>query len=102
MAIVRAPLKTAAAIKCSRRRVIIFNPGTHKQEWHTVNGTRREAEAFRRQQKTRLASGRLHRQDRSAHLRRGRRDVPERACGSRSAHQHPCVLSDGLQVPLAT
>lgn len=57
MAIQKAPLKTDAASKCTRWRVILYNPATHKQEWHTVNGTRREAEAFERQQKTRLASG---------------------------------------------
>jgi integrase len=57
MAIQRAPLKTDTAGKCSRWRVILYNPNTHKQDWHTVNGTRREAEAFERQQKTRLASG---------------------------------------------
>jgi integrase len=57
MAIIRAPLKTDAAGKSSRWRVIIFNPARHKQEWHTVSGTRRDAEAFERQQKSRLASG---------------------------------------------
>jgi len=57
MAIVKAPLKTDAAAKCSRWRVIIFNPGRHKQEWHTINGTRKDAQAFERQQKDRLASG---------------------------------------------
>jgi integrase len=57
MAIVKAPLKTDSSGKCSRWRVIIFNPGTHKQEWHTVNGTRRDAEGFERQQKSRLVSG---------------------------------------------
>jgi integrase len=57
MAIIRAPLKTDATGKCSRWRVIIFNPARHKQDWHTVNGTRRNAEAFERQQKSRLASG---------------------------------------------
>jgi hypothetical protein len=57
MAISKAPLKTDAASKCTRWRVILYNPATHKQEWHTVNGTRREAEAFERQQKNRLASG---------------------------------------------
>jgi len=57
MAIQKAPLKTDAASKCTRWRVILYNPATHKQEWSTVNGTRREAEAFERQQKTRLASG---------------------------------------------
>lgn len=57
MAIMRAPLKSDAAGKCSRWRVILYNPDTHKQEWHTVNGTRRDAEAFERAQKTRLASG---------------------------------------------
>jgi integrase len=57
MAILKAPLKADAAGKCSRWRVILYNPTTHKQEWHTVNGTRRDAEAFERQQKTRVASG---------------------------------------------
>lgn len=57
MAIQRAPLKTDAASKCSRWRVILYNPATHKQEWHTVSGNRRDAEAFERQQKNRLASG---------------------------------------------
>jgi len=57
MAIVRAPLKTDAAGKCTRWRVILYNPATHKQEWHTVGGTRRDAEAFERTQKTRQASG---------------------------------------------
>ena len=57
MAIVRAPLATDPPSKCSRWRVVLYNPGTHKQEWHTVNGTRRDAESFERQQKTRLASG---------------------------------------------
>ncbi len=57
MAIIRAPLKTDPASKCSRWRVILYNPVTHKQEWHTVSGTRRDAEAFERAQKTRVASG---------------------------------------------
>jgi integrase len=57
MAIIRAPLKSDPASKCTRWRVILYNPVTHKQEWHTVNGTRRDAEGFERAQKTRLASG---------------------------------------------
>ena len=57
MAITRAPLKTDPAGKCSRWRVILYNPTTHKQEWTTVNGTKRDAEAYERKQKTRLASG---------------------------------------------
>lgn len=57
MAIIRAPLKTDAAGKCTRWRVILYNPHTHKQEWHTIAGTRREAEKFERAQKTRQASG---------------------------------------------
>jgi integrase len=57
MAIVRAPLKTDAAGKCTRWRVIIYNPDKGKQEWHTIAGTRRDAEAYERSQKTRLASG---------------------------------------------
>ena len=57
MAIVRAPLKTDSAGKCSRWRVILYNPATHKQEWHTLGGTKREAETFERTQKQRLGSG---------------------------------------------
>jgi integrase len=37
--------------------VILYNPATQKQDWHTVNGTKRDAEAFERRQKTRQASG---------------------------------------------
>jgi integrase len=50
-------MKTDASGKCSRWRVILYNPESHKHEWHTVSGTRRDAEAFERQQKTRQASG---------------------------------------------
>jgi integrase len=57
MAIVRTPLKTDAAGKCTRWRVILYNKSTAKHEWHTVNGTRRDAEAFERSQKTRLGNG---------------------------------------------
>jgi integrase len=57
MAIIRAPLKTDAASKCSRWRVILYNPVTQKQDWHTVNGTKRDAQNFEREQKTRQASG---------------------------------------------
>lgn len=37
--------------------MILYNPDTHKQQWHTVNGTRRDAEAFERDQKQRLSKG---------------------------------------------
>src|SRR5690348_16686957 len=57
MAILKAPLRSDPAGKASRWRVIIFNPQTHKQEWSTVNGTRRDAEALERALKTRVASG---------------------------------------------
>jgi integrase len=57
MAIVKAPLKTDTAGKCTRWRVILYNPHRHKQEWHTIAGTRRDAEKFERAQKTRQASG---------------------------------------------
>jgi integrase len=56
MAIVKAPLKTDTAGKCSRWRVIVYNPRTGKQDWHTVEGTRRDAQVYERKQKTRLAS----------------------------------------------
>jgi integrase len=57
MAIVKAPMKTDASGKCSRWRVILYNPATHKQEWHTVRGTRRDAEIFERDQETRVSKG---------------------------------------------
>ncbi len=57
MAIVKAPMKSDASGKCTRWRVILYNPATRKQEWHTVNGTRRDAQSYERQQKNRLASG---------------------------------------------
>jgi integrase len=50
-------MKTDAGGKCSRWRVILYNPENQKHEWHTVLGTRRDAESFERQQKTRQASG---------------------------------------------
>jgi integrase len=57
MAIVRAPLKTDTAGKCTRWRVILYNPATHKQEWHTIEGTKRDAETFERDQKQKLGKG---------------------------------------------
>jgi integrase len=56
MSIKKAPLKTDPTSKCSRWRVIIFNPATQRREWYTVAGTRRDAEAFERAKKTQLAS----------------------------------------------
>ena len=57
MAIVRAPLKTDAAGKCSRWRVIVYNPTTARHEWHTIKGTRKDAAAFERQSKEKLSRG---------------------------------------------
>src|SRR5215831_14914519 len=57
MAIVRAPMKTDASGKCSRWRVILYNPATHKQEWHTISGTLKQAKAFERAQQRRIGSG---------------------------------------------
>jgi integrase len=54
MAIVKAPLKTESSGKCSRWRVILYNPVTHTQEWHTVQGSKRDAEAFERENKSKL------------------------------------------------
>jgi hypothetical protein len=47
MAIVKIrPLKAADAGKCTRWRVILYNPDTQMQERHTVNDRRADAEAF--------------------------------------------------------
>jgi integrase len=35
----------------------LYNPATHKQEWHTVRGTKDDAKAFQREQETRLGNG---------------------------------------------
>lgn len=53
----RAPLKTDPPGKCSRWWVKIYNAETHKAEWHTVHGTRKEAEAYERAQKDKLSKG---------------------------------------------
>lgn len=58
MAIIKAALKRERKNgKCTRWRVIVYNRHTHKQEWFTVEGTMREAEAFERQQKDKLRAG---------------------------------------------
>lgn len=57
MAIVKAPKATDSKGKCTRWRVILYNQHTHKQEWHTIDGGKREAEAFERQQKEKLRAG---------------------------------------------
>jgi integrase len=56
MAIVRAPLKSDATGKCSRWRVILYNPAKHKQEWHTIAGTLKQAKTFERAQQRRIGS----------------------------------------------
>jgi integrase len=57
MAIVRAPMKADPSGKCSRWRVILYNPATHKQEWHTIAGTLKQAKTFERAQQRRIGSG---------------------------------------------
>lgn len=57
MAIVPAPKATDTKGKCTRWRVILYDRHTHKQEWHTIDGGKREAEAFERQQKEKLRAG---------------------------------------------
>lgn len=57
MAIVKAPLKSDPAGKCSRWRVILYNTNTKKQEWFTISGRRSDAAAFERQQKEKMAKG---------------------------------------------
>lgn len=57
MAIVRAPLKSDPEGKCSRWRVILYNPTTKKQDWFTIEGRRADAAAFERQQREKMAKG---------------------------------------------
>jgi len=98
MAIVKAPLKTDAAGKCTRWRVILYNPAKHKQEWHTVNGTRRDAEAYERGAEDPTGERRLHREARAPHVRGGRRDVPQGTAGAEPEHEHRRVLRDRAQL----
>lgn len=59
MAIVRAPrlVNGKPEAKCSRWRVVIYNPKTHKQDWHTVEGTKHAALEFERKLKDKLSRG---------------------------------------------
>jgi integrase len=83
--IIRAPLKTDAAGKCSRWWVKFYNSETHKYEMHTVRGARTDAAKYerdlltkqekgeyvaRRDRKTVQAVHELFRTHRSAHNRR--------------------------------
>jgi integrase len=54
MAIIRAPLKNDPTGKCSRWRVILYNPASRKHEWHTVAGTKSDALKFERDNKTKI------------------------------------------------
>jgi integrase len=56
VAIVRAPLKADPPGKCSRWRVVIYNRYTHKHEWHSVAGTKADAESFERKLQTKLGA----------------------------------------------
>ncbi len=57
MAIKKAPKPTDTAARCTRWRVILYNPSTHKQEWHTVEGGKKDAQAFEREQREKLRRG---------------------------------------------
>jgi integrase len=57
MAIQPAPKPGDSKSRCTRWRVILYNPHTHKQEWYTHNGTKRDAQNFERDCKTKLAKG---------------------------------------------
>src|SRR5580692_3198417 len=57
MAIQKAPKPTDTAARCTRWRVVIYNAHTHKQEWHTVEGTKRVAQEFERECKDKLRRG---------------------------------------------
>jgi integrase len=56
MAIVKAPRKADPHGKCSRWRVVIYNRYAHKHEWHTVAGTKADAEALERKLQTKLGA----------------------------------------------
>jgi integrase len=54
MAIKAAPLKTDGVGKCTRWHVILYNKDTHKQEWHTILGGKKDAQAFERQEREKM------------------------------------------------
>lgn len=57
MAIVPAPKPTDSKSRCTRWRIVIFNPHTHKQEWYTKEGGKKEAQDFERDCKQKLNRG---------------------------------------------
>jgi hypothetical protein len=95
MAIKKIPKPTDRAGRCTRWRVIIYNRHSGKQEWHTIEGGKRDAEAFEREAKdkmkrgtyvakaSRVTFGQLAEQFLAACAARGRRrsTLDGRACG---------------------
>jgi integrase len=57
MAIKKIPKPTDRAGRCTRWRVIIYNRHSGKQEWHTIEGGKRDAEAFEREAKDKMKRG---------------------------------------------
>jgi len=55
MSIHRKPLKTDPPGKCTRWRVILYNPGTGKYDWSTFRGALKDAKEFERELKTKLS-----------------------------------------------
>ena len=59
----RAPLKSEIRLdetgkdvgKCTRWRIVLYNPQTHRKEWTTFNGTRKDALAEERRLKDKVA-----------------------------------------------
>jgi integrase len=57
MAIIRKPLASDGADRCTRWQIVLYNKHTGKQEWHTHRGTLRDAQKFERDQQKRLGNG---------------------------------------------
>jgi hypothetical protein len=55
VAILRKPLKTDSAGKCTRWRIVIYNTANGKREWYTFRGTLKDAQAHERELKGKLS-----------------------------------------------
>jgi hypothetical protein len=100
VAIVKAPLKSDPAGKCSRWRVILYNPATHKQEWHTVRGTEAAAKVFQRDQETRLSKGTYIAKAERRTFEQVADMFMKESAGPQSANQHDRRLPESARLPL--
>jgi integrase len=86
MAIIKKPLASDRDGRCTRWQIVLYNRHTGKQEWFTHRGTKRDAEAFERDQKKRLSNGSyIPRADRRTFAEVAKMFISERRARARRA-----------------